>query len=214
MAGGGGTGVVRVREKNLGRGLAYTLAVMVFTVVMVQWVLPSVLGGITKRPEGAAYRFLNAVGTEEAEEVERFGDPNLVAELTDFKRFDDGDWFERVEVGRGVAIAGTDGTAVPVLVVRRDVKEPDKRTTLRLAARVVQDGDGWRVVDVADRPQPNMETPTDDWTRARVPSEGGEFPARAPLSAWVIALLVGVGLTALATVILKAAPEPGTMSHL
>lgn len=186
-----------VREKNLGKGIAITMVVMAFTVVMVQFVLPKVLGGVTHRPEGAAYRFLTAVSTEDGHDVATYGRASLVPPLRQFTRDDDTeDWFERVEVGRGERSGAV--ARVPALIVQRDAKKSADRTKRPVTVVVRRTGDDWRVASVERRDAGTL-----------VPSEGGDQPTRAPLAAWLIALAAGVGLTLGASAILRAlGPEP------
>lgn len=188
---------MRVRERNLGKGLTYTLAVMVFTVFMVLIVLPKTLGSVTTRPEGAVFHFLyEGVGKDDAGFMEDYGDPALAGSVRQFERHDDGDWFERVEVGRAT-VAG-DVARVPALVVRRDTEDSDARTKGLVTAVVRKTDDQWKVVELVARDPGTL-----------VPSEGGDHPARAPKTAWLAAFGIGLLLTLLAELVLRTAPDPG-----
>jgi hypothetical protein len=185
-----------MREKNLGKGVAITMVVMVFTVVMVQFVLPALLGGVTHRPEGAAYRFLTAVSTEDEHDVDTYGRASLVPPLREFARDDEHeDWFERVEVGRGVRAGAT--ARVPALIVQRDAKKSADRTERPVTVVVHRTGDDWRVAAIEPRDAGTL-----------VPSEGGDQPTRAPAAAWLIALAAGVALTLGASAVLRALGPP------
>jgi hypothetical protein len=181
-----------VRERNFARGVTYTMIVMAFTVLMVLIVLPAVLGRFTRRPEGAAYRFLHAVSAEEKGDITDYGDAALVEGLTRFQRDDaDDDWFDRVEVGKGTRDG--DVARVPVLVAHQD----DDTTEVPRTAVLQREADGsprdWRVVAIEPRDPGTL-----------VPSEGGDHPARASAPVWIGAFAVGIALTAAASALLRA----------
>jgi MFS family permease len=87
------------------------------------------LGDITRRPEGAAERFLQAIDSEEPENVERYGSAYLAGSLFG-ARVDDLD-FDRIEIGRErdgkvpfrVEIEDADQPAEGYLVVGRTTGE-------------------------------------------------------------------------------------------
>jgi hypothetical protein len=187
----------RTRERNFWRGVGYTMAVMAVTVVMVLFILPSVLGRFTRRPEGAAYRFLHAVSAEEEGDIAEYGTAGLVRNLTNFERHDeDDDWFERVEVGKGLRVSD-DVARVPVLVVWQDAESSSDRRKVASTAVIQREAQGsprdWRVIGIVARDADTL-----------VPSEGGKHPARASAPVWVGAFVIGIALTAGASALLRA----------
>lgn len=142
------------------------------------------LGGFTQRPEGAAERFLQAVGGGEADALERYGSAALAQRLFGTEAEE----LEQIEVGRAVALAH-----IRVVPFRAVVE--GSRQVVAESLIVESERDGWRVTDFA---------PRGPLTQLSVPSEGGPGPRGAPVSAYAVAVIVVVGLTALAEVVLRA----------
>jgi len=146
------------------------------------------LGNITRRPEGAAERFLQAVSSHDAKGVAKFGSRALEQDVfgTDNPPKD----FDRIEVGR--ASAGEPYHRVPyrVEVTKHEVKEG--------GLVVARAGRGWKVVTSIH----GILAPTAP-RDMRVPSQGGPKSAGAPRSAWLLAVLTVLALALLCELALR-----------
>ena len=137
------------------------------------------LGNITRRPEGAAERFLQAVEQGEREEIERFGSVRVAQAL-----FGGGDVeFERIDVARSEPIASLDHVAFRVEF--EDADEKPLASTLHVAEQGRSDPPDLRVV--AYTPDPKRAELLLD--------QGLAQGASAPASAWPLAVLSVLGLT-------------------
>lgn len=143
------------------------------------------LGGITRRPEGAAERFLQAVSSDDGEGVRRLGSTDVARRL--FGRSPPE--FDHIEVG-----ASFDVAALRLVPFQVSFGEPARVVEMSLVLRPRGSGRlaDWRVVDFAGRAPPLF----------RVPSQGGRPPAGAPTAAWALGVLAIVGLTAGSEVLL------------
>ncbi|HVE91187.1 MAG TPA: MFS transporter [Actinomycetota bacterium] len=139
------------------------------------------LGRITRRPEGAAERFLQAVSSGDEEDVRRYGSRRIAGFGSPPAGEDS--VFSSIEVG--ASEDAQDGSAVPFRVGRHD----EKPLTGELAVRKTQAGE-WRVVALAPGP-----------VTGRVPSQGGPSAAESPLMQWVAAVAAACVLTALLEVL-------------
>jgi MFS family permease len=167
-------------------------AIVLIGVVVVLGVIG--LGGVTRRPEGAAERYLQAVSSRE--QVRKFGSPLVAQQL--FGRTKK-DAFSHIEVGRVLRLASLDH--VPFRV-EFDDSDRTVAATLLLQTKPGTDPPEWTVVGFAPRVPSGIE---------KTPSEGGRAPAGAPFVAWPIAVAAIVALTALSELVLRAlreAPEP------
>lgn len=142
------------------------------------------LGDVTRRPEGAAERFLQAVSGDDDEEIAAFGSPEIVRGV--FGRADPPE-LDHIEIGR----AGLLGSLwrVPFLVIDDDDRETAQ--TL-LVFRAERGSSEWKVVGYAPRSGPDE----------RVPSEGGESPAGAAAVAWLAGVAAVIAITALCELVL------------
>lgn len=150
------------------------------------------------RPSGIAERWLQAVSErgrdglrEDAEErLAEYGTARAI-EVPDAE--DDERTFRDLEVGK--ARHEGDSAFVPFRVTARI--EGDHKREIRGVLALVRDGDSWSVTDV-------LPAGPDD----KVPSEGGERPARSKASQWVLAFLLGVALTAGSVLLIERQPIP------
>lgn len=154
------------------------------------------------RPEGVAERWLTAVSGTTRKGVEAdarrraaaIGDPALAATLLPSDP-EDKNAFEDLEVGKARSTGEgvpAGGVAVPFQLHPHEASgvKVTKGGRIELVRRA--GGSGWTVVGVA------VET-----GEARVPSNGYPPPSRAPSSLWVVAVLGGVLLTALTSVLVR-----------
>lgn len=163
------------------------MAVVALAVVLIAggWGLQASTSA-TRRPEGAAERFLHAVSIEDPDEIERWADGAVAASLTGFEA-DDDTLFATIEVGRA---ATGDVVTVPARVVRNDGAD----TEVHLSLSAVHDGGDpgrWRITGV------------ETVKVAAVPSEGAPRPSRAGPTVWLAlaagALAAAVGADLLVT---------------
>ncbi|MGH9188070.1 MAG: hypothetical protein ACRD0U_20045 [Acidimicrobiales bacterium] len=187
------TGPVEPLRRQFTVGVGLVLAAMVM------------LGGAIKlfgtgadRPEGAAERWLAAVGDTVRRGVsgdargraEKIGPLELAAPL--LPAVDTGGDAAFVDLEVGDANQQGDEARVPYRVRQfADSGDPQVVEGTLVLNRV---DDRWRVVALVDR-QPGE----------RVPSEGGAPPTEAPFGLWVGAFLTGVALCVLASVAVHAA---------
>jgi len=160
------------------------------------------LAGCTRqetRPSGIAERWLQAVSDlgrdglrEDAQErLEKYGTARPI-EVPDAE--EDERTFSDLEVGK--ATFEGDVAVVPFRVTAR-VRGDERRETTGVL-QLVDDGDTWRVVQV-------LPAGPED----KVPSEGGERPARASLAQWLAAALAGLAMTVAAVVVIDRQPLSG-----
>jgi putative MFS transporter len=150
------------------------------------------LGSVTRRPEGGAERFLQAVSSRDDKGIAKFGSEALVVDVFGTSRPPKD--FDRIEVGR--ASPGGPYKRVPfrVEVTSHDVVEGGL-VVARTADGPLRD---WHVVNVTHG------VPVAD---LRVPSEGGPKPAGAPRSAWLLAVVTVFALTLLCELLLRGLLE-------
>jgi putative MFS transporter len=140
------------------------------------------LGGISRRPQGAAERWLQGVSSEDHKEIAKFGPPDLAVGLfgTDHGEFDS------IEVGAADQLGSLH--RVPFRVTW----DHHKQTGLLL---VLEQGSGsprgLKVVGYT----PGVY---------KLPSDGGPSPGGAPRAAWPMAVASVIGLTVIAEVVLQA----------
>jgi hypothetical protein len=144
------------------------------------------------RPEGAAERWLAAVGdttrkgvrADAVKRAEKIGPVSLAAPLlpADAK---DKSAFPDLEVGKAVVEGAT--ARVAYRLHQRDVDEAKAGTIVLTRA-----GHDWRVTALDTR-RPGEA----------VPSEGGSPPSSAPVGLWVVAILAGLGVTAGASLLVE-----------
>lgn len=154
------------------------------------------------RPEGAAERWLTAVSDlgragvrdDAAARAEEIGPVAIAAPLV---RGSDGDHglFPDLEVGR--ARIDGDHARVPFRVHQwvPSGEAPEVTGTLLLARA----GEEWRVTGLDPRRRAGE----------LVPSEGGAPPSNAPATLWLLALAIGLAVTALASLLVHWAGRPG-----
>ncbi len=156
-----------------------------------------VLGNITRRPEGAAERFLQAIEGGERDEIERFGSKRVADDMFGGLDVD----FERIEIGRPVTVGSLD--YVPT------------RVTIENAERIVacKDRDPCQVASTLlvgeqsddDRGDLKVVSRVRDQRRVdRLLDRGVTAGATAPTASWPIALFVVVALTIAAEVVLRS----------
>jgi hypothetical protein len=150
------------------------------------------------RPSGIAERWLQAVSElgrdglrEDAEERLREYGTAPAIEVPDAEA--DERTFSDLEVGK--ARLQGDIAVVPFRVNARI--EGDRKREIEGALELVKDGDSWSVTQVVP---PGPED--------RVPSEGGDRPARSKASQWVLALLLGLAMTVGAVLVIERQPLP------
>lgn len=158
------------------------------------------------RASGTVERWLQAVSDEGRDALAgdararaaEYGDPSLRAAVVPDNAADDERSFSDLEVGR--ATEGPLGARVPFRVtVRVEGDAKEERTHTAVLARR---GDGWFVTAI--------EPPSPD---EKVPSAGGDLPARASSSQWLLALLVGVAITAVSVFVIEAQPTSSVGQH-
>ena len=150
------------------------------------------------RPSGIAERWLQAVSElgrdglrEDAEErLAEYGTAPAI-EVPDAE--EDERTFRDLEVGK--ARQEGDSAFVPFRVTARI--EGDEKREIRGVLAMAKQGDSWSVTEVLPA------GPGD-----KVPSEGGERPARSKASQWVLALLLGVAMTVVSVLVIERQPYP------
>ena len=151
------------------------------------------------RASGVVERWLQAVsdqgrsGLEDdaRERAAEYGDPSVAAAVVPPNAEEDERHFSDLEVGK--ADEGPLGARVPFRVTQRlEGGDTEDFTATAVLART---GDRWRVTDV----EPGVVT--------KLPSEGGEPPARAAASQWGFALVLGILLTVMSVVVIEAQPR-------
>lgn len=153
----------------------------------------------THRPEGIAERWLAAISDTTRkgvrdDAVRRAGKegPETVGEpLTSADARKDGKRsFRDLEVGKAT-VAGA-AARVPFLLHQYASSGPSPQRTG--AVLLQRSRDSWRIVALGPRQ-----------AGERVPSEGGDPPSQAPASYWVVAFLIGIGVTAVASGLINLA---------
>jgi hypothetical protein len=160
------------------------------------------------RPEGVAEHWLEAVSdttrkgvqSDARKRVEKTGSidqarPLLPAVNPSGRK----SAFTDLEVGKAVKLSAT-RVGVPFLLHQRtDHGASPTRTGTIILDRAPATTAEWRVsgVTLGER-------------IGKVPSQGGPPPSRAPAGLWVAALLAGLGVTALCTLLLRLAGGTGT----
>jgi hypothetical protein len=147
------------------------------------------------RPEGIAERWLSSVGdltrdgihSDAVARVRGHGDVALGEGLVANVKADGKAAFTSLEVGKARRTGDT--ALVPAQLVARG-----DDTTRRYVVVLQRDGDSWRVTALRP-PDPTL----------KVPSEGGDVAAKAPVSLYLIALVIGVGIAAGAAALVRAA---------
>lgn len=140
------------------------------------------------RPSGVTERWLQAVseqgrdglreeGTKRADEL---ADPEATAKMRPTDAEPDERLFRDLEVGK--AAVDVDQARVPFRVTTK-LASGERRERAAAAVLVKRDGE-WHVVDVVPRIEDE-----------KVPSEGGDRPARANVGHWLIALVLSLVLT-------------------
>ena len=180
-------------------GLAIVVAAFIALFVGIQ-----AAGAGTHRPEGTAERWLAAISDttrkgvrsdalkRAAGERSKGAPANLGLDLTSSDAKKDGKRsFRDLEVGKATVV-GPQAT-VPFLLHQYASSGP----TLKRDGDVVllREGDRWRVSSVYGPRRPGE----------RVPSEGGAPPSSAPKSYWVVALLLGLVVTAVCSGLINLA---------
>jgi hypothetical protein len=170
---------------------------LVVIVVVLLGGLIALFGSTDDRPEGVAERWLTAVSDltrkgvhdDAVKRVAAHGDVSLSEGLLAGVEPNDKSAFTTLEVGKGLrSNVGT--TLVPAKLVQRG---SDKVISEVLE---LTPGNGtWRVTRVVPG----------DPTVFRVPSDGGDVAAKAPLGLYAVALLIGVGVAAAASALVRAA---------
>jgi hypothetical protein len=155
------------------------------------------------RPEGVAEDWLASVGDttrkgvkdESVRRAEKIGPVSLAGELlraagdTKGKRA-----FTDLEVGKAAVSGGGAGGGAAQARVPYHLHLYEQDDARDGAVVLEKQGEDWRVVAVGDRP-----------AEEKVPSEGGAPPSSAPSVVWVAGLALGLVITALASVAVRAA---------
>jgi len=170
------------------RSMFVKVIVVVLVVIAVLGVLIHTLNAGHHRPEGAAERWLAAVGdtgrkgvsADARSRAAKIGPVSIAAPLLPADHDPRKSEFSDLEVGKAEA-AGTDTVRVPFRLHQelRSGSGPLKQGTLELH----REGDTWHVTAL-DARRPGEKTP----------SEGGAPPSRAPLILWFGAVALGVVL--------------------
>ena len=172
----------------------FAKAIVVALVVVAQLgVVIHLLNDGHRRPEGLAERWLTAVGDtgrdgvrdDAVERAEEIGPVSLAAPLVPRETDGDHGLFSDLEVGRATI---EDGTArVPYRVHQRDADDLSGEVVL------TEVGDTWRVAGLTTEPV------GDDV----LPSDGGAPPSSAPFGLWVLALAIGLVITAICALLVR-----------
>ena len=155
----------------------------------------AIFSSVDDRPEGVAERWLTAVGDltrdgvhgDALDRVRNHGDVALGEQLVAGVDADGKSAFTTLEVGK--ARHDGDRVLVPVLLVARD----DDATRRQLLVLQPAD-DSWRVVELRDA-DPSL----------KVPSDGGDVASKAPVGAYVVALVIGAGVAVAASALVRTA---------
>ncbi|MEY2454710.1 MAG: hypothetical protein QOD92_4284 [Acidimicrobiaceae bacterium] len=181
---------------------------ILFVVIVVVFLggLIALYGSTDDRPEGVAERWLTAVGEltrkgvhdDAVDRVTAHGDLALGGQLLEGVKADDKSAFTTLEVGK--ARREGDSALVPIELVGRGYDDGVSRLQLLVLHR---SGDSWRVIELRS-PDPTL----------RVPSEGGDVAAKAPVALYLAALVIGAGIAAAASALVRAAGREHESSQL
>lgn len=152
------------------------------------------------RASGVTERWLQAVSelgreglrADAEERAAEYGSPEATATVRPADAEDDERTFSDLEVGK--AVVDVDQARVPFRLTAR-IEGGDRRESDGAAVLVKEDGT-WRVIDVVPR-EPDE----------KVPSEGGERPARAAVSHWLYAILASAVITVIGVALIEREPE-------
>jgi hypothetical protein len=155
-------------------------------------VLINALNAGHHRPEGAAERWLAAVSdttrkgvrSDAVERAEKLGPLTIAAPLIPADTDEKGA-FPDLEVGKAIVVG--DSARVPYRLHQRNVDDALSGTILLDKA-----GDEWKITALDARRAEEL-----------VPSEGGSPPSSAPVGLWVVAIVVGLGVTAGASLLVE-----------
>lgn len=168
-------------------------------------VVPVLLVGCGRdeaRPAGITERWLQAVGDQGRQglredarsRADEYAEPGATQALVPVRGEDDEAFFRDLEVGEAVEVG--DRARVPFRVTVRGEGGDDEK---RFGTAVLERADGrWRVVAVAEATE-----------EERVPSEGGERPARASAEQWLAAVALSIILTVGSALVIESQPLPG-----
>jgi putative MFS transporter len=146
------------------------------------------LGGVTRRPEGAGERFLQALSRRDAKAIDKFGSQKVVDNGFDMSKLPKD--FYRIEVGR----AGPYGAATGVPFRVQATSKSDVVQGVLLVAQTGQSTPrDWKVIGSGP-----VTTEL-----SKVPSDGGSPPAGAPRAAWLLALVTVLGLAIACELLLR-----------
>lgn len=153
------------------------------------------------RPAGITERWLQAISEQgreglrehAVERAERYGTPEAAAKVRPPDAEEDERTFSDLEVGK--AAVDLDQARVPFRVTAR-IQGGAKRESEHAAVLVLTGGE-WKVTDVVPRIEGEQ-----------VPSEGGERPARARASHWLLALALSLAMTAASIWLIERQPLP------
>lgn len=152
------------------------------------------------RPSGVTERWLQAVSelgreglrADAEERAAEYGSPEATAKVRPADAEDDERTFSDLEVGK--AVVDVDQARVPFRLSAR-IEGGERRESDGAAVLVKEDGT-WRVIDVVPR-EPDE----------KVPSEGGERPARAAVSHWLYAILASAVITVIGVALIEREPD-------
>jgi len=169
---------------------------VVIGIIFLMGLLATVVLHTDDRPEGVAERWLTAVSDltrkgvhdDAAKRVAGHGDLALGQQLVDGVSTDGKSAFTALEVGKAHRTGDT------ALVPAEFITRGDESHTHQRVLVLQRASDSWRVVELRSA-DPAL----------RVPSEGGEVAAKAPLVLYAIALAIGVGIAAGAAALVRAA---------
>lgn len=170
---------------------------LVVIVVVLLGGLIALFGSTDDRPEGVAERWLTAVSDltrkgvhdDAVKRVAAHGDVSLSEGLLAGVEPNDKSAFTELEVGK--ARLENDLALVPAKIVSRAASGFDQQSHVVVLRRT---GDSWRVIALK-APDPTL----------RVPTDGGDVAAKAPVTLYVVALVIGVGVAAAASALVRAA---------
>ena len=169
--------------------LAVAIVVLLVTGVI------AVFSSVDDRAEGVAERWLTAVGDlsrkgvhdDAVDRVAAHGDASLGEQLIAGVNADGKSAFTGLEVGRARRTGDT------ALVPAQFVTRGDDATHSQVLV-LQKTSDSWKVTEL--RPA----DPT-----LKVPSDGGDVASKAPLGLYAVALLIGIGIAATASALVRAA---------
>ncbi len=171
----------------------FVIGLIVCALVFVAFgVLISALNAGHHRPEGAAERWLAAVSDttrkgvrpDAVERAQKIGPLAIAAPLIPADTDEKGA-FPDLEVGKAIVVG--DSARVPYRLHQRNVDDALSGTIVLSKA-----GDDWKVNALDSRRTDEL-----------VPSEGGSPPSSAPVGLWVAAVIVGLGVTAGASLLVE-----------